>query len=362
MPVRVHKRVAEEIVQAVKDVCDHDINFIEPSGRIFASTNPNRVGQYHEAGRKAAKTGETLEVHRAEEYFGAQPGVNIPLAHEGETVAVIGITGDPEAVRKYGVLAQKITALILREHELDRQSSTERAQMDHVVRALALGEHLNYDYYRDFMERHRVDLEGTHTAVILRTHSGDENLTRVKSEITRIIHRQGITLYTFCYPHEFILLPEPRQVAPLLEALALVEREFPGAVRAAVGSPEQLSRQSRSYEAARIALHAMAPGQLVAKFEDLDLEILLGSIPAEARDRFLDRSGVAGLSQKDRALLQTYFASGCSLKQTCETLYLHKNTLQYQLDRIHRETDYNPRSFSGAVVLYLSLKLEQGAE
>ncbi len=358
MPVRVHKRVAEEIVQAVKDVCGHDINFIEPSGRIFASTNPDRVGQYHEAARKAAKTGETLEVLQEADYFGAQPGVNIPLSHEGETVAVIGITGEPGEVRKYGVLAQKITALILREHELERQSSTERAQMDHVVRALALGEHLNYDYYRAFMERHRVDLEGFHTAVILRTHSGDENLTRVKSEITRIIHRQGITLYTFCYPHEFILLPEPEQVTPLLADLETLEQRFPGAVRTAVGSREQLSRQSRSYVAARIALHAMAPGQCAARFEDLDLEILLGSIPEEARERFLDRSGASALPEKDRALLRTYFATGCRLKETCQLLYLHKNTLQYRLDRIHRETGYNPRSFPDAVVLYLGLKLE----
>ncbi|MBQ1362525.1 MAG: helix-turn-helix domain-containing protein [Oscillospiraceae bacterium] len=358
MPIKVHKRVAEEIVQAVKDVCGHDINFIDPSGRIFASTNPERVGQYHEAGRQAAKTGETMEVRRAEDYFGAQPGVNIPLSHDGEPVAVIGITGEPEEVRKYAVLAQKVTALILREHELERQRSTERAQMDHVVRALALGEHLNYDYYRDFMERHGADLDGMRTAVILRTHSGDENLTRVKSEITRIIRRQEITLYTFCYPHEFILLPEPEQVGPLLEALAAVEQAFPGAVRTAVGSRERLSRQSRSYEAARIALRAMAPGQCVAKFEDLDLEILLGSISAEARERFRERTGTAALTEKDQSLLRSYFAADRSLKQTCETLYLHKNTLQYQLNRIHRETGYNPRTFADAVVLYLALKLE----
>lgn len=356
MPMRVHRRVAEEIVQAVKDVCGHDINFIDPSGKIFASTNPARVGQFHEAGREAAKTGRTLEVRRAEDYFGAQPGVNIPLSHEGEVVAVIGITGEPDAVRRFGVLAQKITALILREHELERQSSTERAQMDHVVRALALGEHLNYDYYRDFMARHRVALESIHTAVILRTHSGDENLTRVKSEITRAIRQQGVALYAFVYPHEFILLPEPAQVEPLLAALEAVERAYPGAVRAAVGSPEPLSRQSRSYEASRIALQAMAPGQRVSRFAQLDLEILLGSLPAEARERFLERTAAA-LSEKDRALLRAYFAADCSLKQASEALYLHKNTLQYQLDRICRQTGYNPRRFADAVRLYLALKL-----
>ena len=62
-------------------------------------------------------------------------------------------------------------------------------------------------------------------------------------------------------------------------------------------------------------------------------------------------------SEKDQALLRAYFAAGRSLKRTCETLYLHKNTLQYQLDRIHRETGYNPRCFADAVVLYLALKL-----
>lgn len=359
MPPRVHRRVAEQIVEAVKDVCGHDINFIDPSGRIFASTNRARVGQFHEAGREAAKTGRMLEVHRAEDYFGAQPGVNIPLSHEGETVAVIGITGEPDEVRKYGVLAQKITALILREHELERQSSTERAQMDHVVRALALGEHLNYDFYRDFMVRHGVDLEGRRTAVILRTHSGDENLTLVKSEITRLLRALEIALYVFSYPHEFILLAEPGQIPPLLDALREVEARFPGAVRAAVGSPEPLGQQSRSYEAARIALRSMEPGQRVAKFEDLDLEILLGGIPAETRERFLDRVGVLSLSEQDRALLRAYFASGGSLKQTCETLYLHKNTLQYRLDRIRRQTGYNPRLFADGVVLYLSLLLQR---
>ena len=45
------------------------------------------------------------------------------------------------------------------------------------------------------------------------------------------------------------------------------------------------------------------------------------------------------------------------LKQASEALYLHKNTLQYQLDRIHRETGYNPREFADAVILYLALKL-----
>ena len=47
-----------------------------------------------------------------------------------------------------------------------------------------------------------------------------------------------------------------------------------------------------------------------------------------------------------------------SLKQTAEALYLHKNTLQYRLNRIARETGYNPRVFTDAARLYLALKLD----
>ena len=46
-----------------------------------------------------------------------------------------------------------------------------------------------------------------------------------------------------------------------------------------------------------------------------------------------------------------------SLKETAEQLYLHKNTLQYQLDRIWKNTGYNPRNFKDATVLYVGLKL-----
>ena len=124
MAERIPRRTARQIVEAVQDVCGYDINFINPDGRIFESTNPARVGSFHEAGREAAKTGKTIEVTASDAYFGAQPGVNIPLSHAGEVVAVIGITGDPDTVRRFGVLAQKITALILRENELERQTGS----------------------------------------------------------------------------------------------------------------------------------------------------------------------------------------------------------------------------------------------
>ncbi|MCB5500176.1 PucR family transcriptional regulator [Dorea formicigenerans] len=48
-----------------------------------------------------------------------------------------------------------------------------------------------------------------------------------------------------------------------------------------------------------------------------------------------------------------------SLSRTSEYLYLHKNTLQYKLDRIHKICGLNPRSFRDGVILYLALRLKE---
>ena len=93
-----------------------------------------------------------------------------------------------------------------------------------------------------------------------------------------------------------------------------------------------------------------------ALFDDLSLEIILGSIPGKYKETFLLKT-LRSLSSDDITLLHTYFEEGCSLSASCEKLYMHKNTLQYNLDRIYRICGLNPRDFKDAVILYLAIKI-----
>lgn len=49
----------------------------------------------------------------------------MPLYHEGRILAVIGITGVPDQIRKYAYLAERITNLLIREQELNQYSRRE---------------------------------------------------------------------------------------------------------------------------------------------------------------------------------------------------------------------------------------------
>ena len=64
------------------------------------------------------------------------------------------------------------------------------------------------------------------------------------------------------------------------------------------------------------------------------------------------------LTPKRREMLRMRYEEDMSLSGACARLFLHKNTLQYRLDRIGRRTGFNPRRFRDAAVLYLAVKLK----
>ena len=89
----------------------------------------------------------------------------------------------------------------------------------------------------------------------------------------------------------------------------------------------------------------------------MDLEILLASLSTRSKEAFLAKT-LSLLSEEEKELLRVYFEEGRSLLRTGEKLFLHKNTLQYKLDRIHRISGLNPRDFKDSVLLYLAVLLK----
>lgn len=52
MQIKIDHSLATQIVNTVKDVCGQDVNFIDQSGIIFASTNPKELELSTKSGRK----------------------------------------------------------------------------------------------------------------------------------------------------------------------------------------------------------------------------------------------------------------------------------------------------------------------
>ena len=363
MPQVIQKNVAQQMVEAVKDVCKHDINFIDTNGIIFASTNTKRIGDYHEIGHKVAQSGEGIEVETDNSFLGTNKGVNIPFVYKSEICAVIGITGKPSEVRQYAYLSQKLMTLILREHELDLYERTQKTQLNHMIRTLIRNGYANQPYVTEFLNRHQINIQTDYHAIAIKldAHVASEhavfNAASIEKNIYRTFEQTDSFLYTFNYPNEYILLIESTHFKKwryLFEKLA--EKNAP-TVKIGIGNSAPLSKLHYSYKEAKVALRSLFGEDCIAVFEELDLELLLGNITDDVRDSFLEKT-IKALSDEEQKLLKVYFATDMSLKETCEQMFLHKNTLQYKLDKIGKETGFNPRKFKEAAILYLALKMK----
>lgn len=353
----ISRRLARQIVDTLRDVCGTNINFISPSGQIVASTDESRVGSFHEIGRKAALSGEVVEAAGGDDYYGTQAGVNIPILHHGSVAGVIGISGDPEEVRRFAYLAQKITVLLLRERDLDMQKNSRKERLNYMIRSLAGGGPTPQAYFRSFLKEYALDPKQLFSTVLIRFTPGEDGREVFPEQaVYRALENGGFSLFTFSYPGEYILFLREEEKKAKKGVLADLAAACPGRLRIGVGGPQPLERQYRSYREAELAVRSLEDGSGIACYADLDFEILLGEVSGEARALYLERV-LGKLEEEEIVLLRVYFEESQSLLRTSGRLNLHKNTLQYRLDRIFRKSGYDPRRFCDAVILYSGIRL-----
>lgn len=361
MVTSIDRNLAEQIVSTIKDVCTHDINLISRSGIILASTDASRVGTYHEIGQRVAQTGEALEASTDDSYEGTRRGINMPLYHDGQLLAVIGITGAPDEVRQYGYLAERITNLLIREQELGQFSRRQADKRHYIIQSLIENNVQNQTYLTDSLHEAGIDLNGQYRAVIIRINARYNlgNLGLLEQQVDQLYGQMEAPLHTFLYPRDFVAILPESTYQRMGYMLGRYAADNTGIVLVSVGRSAPLFHSDRSYQSALTALRTLRDkeGENYVLFDDLRLEIVLGEVSANGREAYLRRT-IHSLSGQDKALLRSYFAEDMSLAETSRRLYLHKNTVQYRLNAIYDRCSLNPRRFQDAVLLYLALRME----
>ena len=359
LPAQIHTQLAQQIVDTLKTICSHDINFIDVRGRIAASTDPARVGSYHDGGREAAQLGKVVTIDADDPDRNLRHGINMPIRFHGETVAVIGITGVPEEVRKYADLAQRLTLLLLREHEIDARNYDTRTQTGYLVRALVNRETVTPDFILEVLSRNGLSDKGEswRTIVVRLQEAHESPLSAIEAAVQDTVTGTGKCLYAYRFPNEYVLLVRERESGRWARAMTDLASGWPGDLKIGIGSARRLSRQDLSFQGALLAIQSLEAGANIAFYENIRLEILLGSVPETAAEAYAKKC-LGDMNGADMELLGVYFASEMSLKETAARCFMHVNTLQYRLKRIRDRCGLDPRRFRDASMLYMALRLE----
>ena len=357
MLLKISQKTAQQIVETVSDVCGHNINYIDLNGNIYASTDKTRVGKFHEIGKQVVLTGEIIEVSDDDTFFGTHAGVNIPIIYNGELIAVIGISGIPDEVRKYAYLAQKIAILLLREQELDYQNNSQKNQMNYIIKTLIDEDKAKNRHVTEYMREKGINEAGLYRLVLVKLDNryNPNNLNLIENTIFRDFQFMRSKLYTFSYPNEYILIIEAQELKKYYYILEKLAAENEKILRVGVGAVHGLYEQFKSYDEAKIAVKTQNGGG-ISDYVMLGLEMVCANVDEDIKSLYLDKF-LGSLSDEDIQLLRIYYEEGMSLARTCGRLFLHKNTIQYQLDRIYKNCGFNPRNFKDAAGFYTALAL-----
>ena len=354
----ITRALAQQIVNTVRDLCGQNVNFIDCSGTIFASTDETRIGTFHEIGQQAAQSGSVIEVRENNRYSGTQQGVNLPVYHNHKMIAVIGITGNPDEVRKYAKLAERITRLLIREKELDAFNRSEAEKKSYIIRALIEQEDIHPEYLRENLSKWNISEKKTWQLLRLKLNDAEalSFSPSLDSAIQKLLLKLDCQLFTFVYPDEYLAVISEEVFHRQRTLLTDFAQKHTDTLCIAVGNPVLIHNLADSASSAEIALKSIPAGSNYAEAAGLDLELILAAVNSRNKKAFLEKT-LDKLSPEDLELLHIYFSCDMSLKKTCEETFLHKNTIQYRLNQIHKKCGYNPREFQDAVRLYLALKM-----
>ncbi len=355
----ISKTMAQEIVDTVNDLCDHNINFIDEKGLIIASNDKSRIGSFHEIGHRAVLEQKTIAVKDEDNFRGTKSGINIPITFNGRILAVIGISGDPKKVEKYAYLAQKITGILLKEREIDSMGSQKKNRLNYVIRSLINKEPIGEEYLQETLKENHLHRDSLCQVVLVQINSryNPNNLFMIQASITQSFANLQTNFYRYNYPNEYILIIEAEKLSQNLQILEKLASQYSHVLSIGIGTAKNIMNCHSSYLEANKALLCKPAESNFVLYSMLGYEILLSEIPETTKDMFIEKI-LKNLTLDEKNLLKIYFQKEMSLAKASEALFIHKNSLQYKLNHIADKCGYNPRKFSEAIMLYSALQLD----
>ncbi len=372
--------LAQEIVTRTMRIIDYNVNVMDANGIIVGSGEPSRIGELHEGAQHVLAQGRTVEVDESmsNRLRGVRPGINLPLHLEGQIVGVVGLTGKPTQVRRYGQLVQMTAEMMLEQAKLlrllARDSRLREELVLHLIRSDDTPPELD-----EWAQRLGINLKLPRIAAVIEIDGGTLGVDAALAEIQQLqtllaTPERDNLIATVSLTELVVLKPtrvphDPRELARHRERidslLSRMQESSRLGVRIGLGHYFPGSGGiARSYRTARTTLQVgkqRYPDRRAFYYQDLILPVLLDSLKTGWQADELRRSLARLVAQDNhgvfRKTLNRWFANDTQALATAQSLSIHRNTLDYRLKRIEELTNLDLERFDDRLLLYIALLL-----
>lgn len=374
--MKISAVLAQNIIDGLASVLQQQLNFFDENGYILASTSPNRIGDYHGGAAKLIAEGlEELFIYRDDEYEGALPGCNYSLEIDGKVIGAIGISGECDEVYRFGQIIKRMTEIQLAEND-----ASEKKKIASRIRDRFFDDWILTDIsYADpsFIRRaenQRIDIHIQRRVVVFQlenleqyrdTATGQQTIDAVNRCLREQVGSISNALFSKTPSQMICLLPYLSNVRLrrfILDIFEVVENHFHETLIAGVDSEKELGciTMHHAYEKASRALAACIKKKdcRILFYDEATYELLLAEISEHSREVFVRRifSNCTEEETEEYCLLiRSLYQNNGSIMKTASQHYIHKNTVQYKLNRITEKTGYNPRDWLNIPLFYLAI-------
>ena len=346
----LQKDTATKIIEEVSMILDYDINIMDEKGAILASTDLSRVGMFHEgAFRIIHYKLKELPVYEDGQYQGCRKGINLPIYLKEKIIGVIGITGEISEVMKYGKVLKKMTEIIA----LDLFSYHKKSQLEQ-ARLFFVNEWVNRDPsdfsspFKEEMQTYGLSSKSAFTAALVTPATVLADADTLSDHDCVFIQNGEIGLVIYGTDNS-------EKIDRFIKKAA--QNANQAAYLCTIGRPQKdYTKVKYSYQQARKLMNIKAGQTGIFSYEDCIAQLIFNDVDLEYKEILSDQV-LYGFTEQEKLdfadFMDVYIQNNGAVNAIAEKLFVHKNTVQYKVNKILRKTGKDPRIIADAVILMM---------
>lgn len=376
-------QLAQYIVERTMKIIDCNVNVMNSRGEIIGSGDLERIGELHEGAMLAIsqKRVVTIDNPTAKKLKGVKPGVNFPLKLNEKIVGVIGVTGEPQKIIQFAKLVCMSAEMMMEQAQLLNQLSQDNRLKEEFILSIIQSDK-KVANLSEWSRKLNIDLSLPRVAVIIEIDSGQlgiqtaiNQLQNLQNELqiitkSKLVAIKSLTEIVMLIPalNKFNRWDLLEHKDSLEKLVTHIKNSSQFAVKISLGNyfHQGIDKIARSYQTAKTVMtigKQRMPHCRNYYYQELILPVLLDSLNQDWQaDELLSPLKKLKLSDHNGTLQKTliaWFNHNLHNNNTANSLFIHRNTLEYRLNRIAKLTGLNLSNFDDRVLLYIALQLDK---
>jgi carbohydrate diacid regulator len=339
--IKLSEQLAQKIVDRMTKVIPYNVIITDEQGIIIGSGDLKRINKFHSVAKKVLEIKEMIEIPSNDPSVGVNSGVNVPIFFEGKLVGVIGIAGDPKVVKPFSELVSITAELLINQEYVLNEVKAKEHEKEKFLYELA---YTKDEYSQSFIERGislGIDITINHTAVVI--NCDEKTLTKIKNYLNSSLEKKEY--YLILNPNNIaVFMYSDKQLIQRLERILdnmACENISLGVGLAETNIATSINQALRAIELGKKLEHK----KNIYLYKDMYFISMLANFAGHYKlENAAEKLKLEGKQAELLETLAAYVYNNGEANKTAEALHIHRNTLNYRLEKIQEISGKNPRN------------------